>query len=306
MCKCLRNTTLRDCECLSMAEYLSTCHRRAGKALYENWRSIQGCECKCEAPKICKECASGCPVTCSNIMQYSNKQDREKSCTRSCISGCFCPDDMVLDGLECVRQEKCPCVCKGNGAKHITKFDKRFYTFEGNCTYILSRSKPHTYPKYEIFGNISYCVSQPPTKCLNSIILRLNSTEEIILMKNLKVSVNGFVTNAPVNITSDIQVTVKSQETLELVIKSVQIIITYKHMENGFTIKVPITRYHNKTEGLCGNCNVQPTTNNTYGFWNNWKINNSSCVTPPPPPTSGPCKNETQKPCDNIKNLFKG
>ncbi|XP_078487156.1 hemocytin-like isoform X2 [Ciona intestinalis] len=317
MCQCNKSSMLRDCECMAMSEYISTCHRTAGVVHYENWRYAQGCGCDCIPPKICKECASGCPKTCSNIMQYANTQDREHQCTKPCISGCFCPDDMVLDGLNCVKPKDCEqCKCQGYGSTHFTTFDKHSYTFEGNCTYILSRSKPHTYPKYEILADITNC-AQPTAKCLQSITVRLNSTDEITLMKNLKVSAKGITTIAPVDISSDIQVTIKSQETLQLVIKSVNIIVTYTYLDNGFTIKVPVTRYHNKTEGLCGNCNEHPNddltepdgtiTNNINEFGNSWKINGSSCVTPSTlctPPNC--CKhNETTNQCDIIKTVFK-
>ena len=26
----------------------------------------------------------------------------------------------------------------------------------------------------------------------------------------------------------------------------------------GFTLRIPVSRYHNRTEGLCGNCDLSP------------------------------------------------
>ncbi|XP_051885679.1 mucin-6-like [Pristis pectinata] len=131
----------------------------------------------CELPKLYFSCAHGprgqygttCAPTCQMIAT-------QISCTPSeCVSGCICPEGMVLDYNEqCIFPEDCPCkfsdriytrgdkmmrdceectclagrwkctenvhcpaTCVIHGEGHVTTFDGKKFIFSGNCEYSL-------------------------------------------------------------------------------------------------------------------------------------------------------------------------
>lgn len=60
----------------------------------------------------------------------------------SCTPGCFCSPGLVRKGGRCVAPEMCrDCVCEGYGDPHYTTFDRRNYTFNGECSYVAARDK---------------------------------------------------------------------------------------------------------------------------------------------------------------------
>ncbi|XP_043562383.1 mucin-6-like [Chiloscyllium plagiosum] len=131
----------------------------------------------CYPPKVYFNCANAqdgeygaaCAQTCQMLAA-------EGQClTTKCVSGCVCPDGLVLDeGKGCVHPDNCSCeygghsygqddvivkdcmkcfcsrgkwnchrnamcpsTCMVHGEGHISTFDGKQYVFDGNCEYIL-------------------------------------------------------------------------------------------------------------------------------------------------------------------------
>ncbi|KAJ5910980.1 uncharacterized protein N7473_000283 [Penicillium subrubescens] len=58
----------------------------------------------CPADKVFNSCGTACPLTCRNF------ENPPEVCAMTCVPGCACPDDFVLNeaGDSCVVEEDCP------------------------------------------------------------------------------------------------------------------------------------------------------------------------------------------------------
>jgi hypothetical protein len=81
---------------------------------------IMGCVPKCVAPLISTQCAN-CQKTCF----------QQKKCTKECIPGCTCPENMVWHDGKCIPPPECPCYYR----EKLLEIGARI--FIGDCKEIL-------------------------------------------------------------------------------------------------------------------------------------------------------------------------
>lgn len=93
-------------------------------------------EATCPQPFVHKDCYRRlCEPVCTSF--------RNKKCQHApgtCFSGCYCPEGTIRRGDTCIPLSECrDCVCDGFGRSQYISYDRANFTFDGNCTYLLSR-----------------------------------------------------------------------------------------------------------------------------------------------------------------------
>uniref|UniRef100_A0A4W3IMB4 Otogelin n=1 Tax=Callorhinchus milii TaxID=7868 RepID=A0A4W3IMB4_CALMI len=120
--------------CGVLTEYARSC-AQADHPLHE-WRKLfSHCVMTCEGEFVFRECIDCCPASC----------EHEKVCIDSefqCLDGCYCPEGSIcIGGTWNCTDHICPAECSVTGDIHFMTFDKRAYTFQATCQYILAKSR---------------------------------------------------------------------------------------------------------------------------------------------------------------------
>ncbi|XP_076029577.1 hemocytin-like isoform X2 [Oratosquilla oratoria] len=266
ICQCtIYGEDFEKCRCGILSSYATECMASMDndEDLY-HWRS----EHKCEPPK-CKgdmeyhQCYDMTNYkTCDTLMDKSEDTYVD---TKKCVEGCFCPHGTVLmDEDKCVKPEKCrDCVCEGFGDPHFTSFDNLEYIFNGNCTYVASRDiKHHGSHDFQVLVTTVNCDDEADTTCVegltlisqgNMLILRHLLGEEEIHITHNDEEVIGF----PADLGWAV---IEEHVTSFLVlVPSIQLELQYFIYNYQYWLRLPSHFYYNRTEGLCGNCNNDPS-----------------------------------------------
>ncbi|XP_078600776.1 uncharacterized protein LOC144875877 isoform X3 [Branchiostoma floridae x Branchiostoma japonicum] len=254
VCECHTNgTDLADCECDILSAYATTCER-LDEDIVLDWRNPLRCPAECPPGMVYHECGPGCPLTCDNM------HDPNVDCNVECVSGCFCPDNMVQQGDQCIRPSLCTdCYCYGYGDPHYITFDGTYYPFQGQCSYVLARET--TTHEFEVIGDNELCDGGPNPTCTKAVTVRYGG-HEVTLKRNRivsprstgsEVTVDGVDQSAPVSI-GGINVHLDGLK-LVLEIPAINLRVRFDEINHGFDILVPSSVYYDRTEGLCGPCN---------------------------------------------------
>ncbi|XP_056596652.1 mucin-2-like [Triplophysa dalaica] len=309
LCQCHGN---QECFCNTLTEISRQCAHAGGKP--GTWRTDQLCPKKCQLNMVYMECGGPCKNTCSD-------PDGSRLCTDHCVDGCFCPDGMVEDNIGnsgCVHISDCPCVHEGTlyqtgesyehackscvcaagywtctdlecpgicsvvGGSHITTYDGKTFSFNGNCDYILTKHSNDS--DIAVIGNLASCDLMRTGTCLNSVTLVI-SGYTISISSSGTVTLNG---NTPYGLPIFTENVVIFQPTSSFIIADMKGLRLEMQLTPIMQLYiVASTTEKGKLSGLCGNYNdiqkddfkIQsgiiegtPTT-----FVNVWKKNPFSC-----------------------------
>ncbi|XP_051807496.1 intestinal mucin-like protein [Acanthochromis polyacanthus] len=226
---------------------------------------------------------------------------------------------LVYDEYYCCQHYVCDCVCEGWGDPHYITFDGFYYSYQGNCTYVLMEEiLPRHYLK--IYIDNVFCDPTEDVSCPRSLIISYGSEVVTLINHNLlgapelEALKNGITLKLPYS-----QYGVKIVNTginLVLEIPRLQVIITFGI--TGFSVTLPFKSFGSNTQGHCGTC-----TNNQADdcmlpggqlvescavmadYWPAKDIYQPNCLVPPVLPTSVP-EPPTLEPCnaDSICDLL--
>ncbi|KAL0968924.1 hypothetical protein UPYG_G00273790, partial [Umbra pygmaea] len=228
-CHCDQGEELRagpDCHCQVLLEYARTCHAQ-GQPLH-GWLEKSQCSPRCPVGMQYKECARSCSTTCQSL-------NIQEVCKEDCVDGCTCPVGKVLDGDLCVEVSLCSCVhmgqhfppgasisqdcntcicrhgswectnqdcpgeCMVTGQSHFKTFDNKFFTFSGQCQYLLASDC--TDKTFSVIIETVQCADEIDAICTRSLTLSLPLLEAMTV--KLKhggiVSVNDMDIQTPMN-----------------------------------------------------------------------------------------------------------
>ncbi|XP_036400140.1 mucin-5B-like [Megalops cyprinoides] len=281
MCHC-HNSSSSSCLCHTISEYSRQCVHAGGKP--QQWRTTQFCFKSCPFNMEHHECGIPCADTCSN-------PERGQLCEDHCTDGCFCPPGTVFDDIQekgCIPVNECSCIhngktyapgesytssckictcsggqwscndedcpgtCSVEGGSHVTTYDKKSYSFHGDCTYVLSKECNGTL--FMVLGDIVKCGLTDTETCLKGVTLALSEQSTVInIQADGNVYVNGIYSQLPATQGSS---TIFKPSTFYIIIETAF----------GLQVKVqlsPIMQvyitagvvYQGKTCGLCGNFN---------------------------------------------------
>ncbi|KAL7040824.1 hypothetical protein ACKWTF_000531 [Chironomus riparius] len=254
----------KECKCSMLKNYVVECMAADENVHLETWRSVHSCEAVCAAPLVHQDCyRRKCEVTCNNL--------QSADCANipgTCFSGCFCPSGTVKKGSTCIPISECrDCVCDGFGKSQYLTYDRKNFTFDGNCTYLLSRDvtlqNVHT---FEVYATIGPCDTKANTIAKKKVTctqaLHITYGSHIIhiqknSMKNLEVIVDGIKLSG-LSYTQDWIKITEQGKALNILLPESQVELVTMFEAMSFSIKVPSVKYGNKMEGICGNCNGNP------------------------------------------------
>ncbi|XP_040264823.1 mucin-2-like [Bufo bufo] len=210
MCSCDHSQD-SFCLCSTITEYSRQCSHAGGRP--GNWRTDNFCLKQCPANMIYQESASPCKNSCSHLEIHS-------LCEEHYMDGCFCPEGTVQDDYtnrgcvpvsqchckhrdtlyapgetmendcnecHCVAgkwsctDQSCPGVCAIEGGAHFTTFDKKAYTFHGNCYYVISKGNSNE--SHVILGELTPCSSSERETCLKSVVFLTDNKNNVVIIK---------------------------------------------------------------------------------------------------------------------------
>ncbi|XP_009287741.1 PREDICTED: mucin-5AC, partial [Aptenodytes forsteri] len=225
LCHC--DSSMADfCMCNTFAEYSRQCAHAGGQPL--NWRTSELCPKLCPFNMQYQECGSPCSDTCSN-------PERSALCEDHCTDGCICPPGMVFDdinGAGCIPRKECHCTYEGEtyapgasfsskcrsctcaggewscvtqscpgtcsieGGSHISTFDEKYYSFFGDCSYVLTKLCDSN--EFTVLGDIHKCGLTDTETCLKGIAISLSGGQtSIVIQPSGSVFVNMIYTQLP-------------------------------------------------------------------------------------------------------------
>ncbi|XP_016099490.1 mucin-2-like [Sinocyclocheilus grahami] len=163
---------------------------------------------------------------------------------------------LVYDEYHCCQYYACDCVCEGWGDPHYRTFDGHFYSYQGNCTYVLMEEIS---PRFNLKIDIEsvYCDPVELVSCPRSIIVSYNNLVITLINHNLMggADLEAFENNKKIPLPyarNGVRV-VSSGLNLILTIPLRDANITFG--ATGFEVSLSYHFFGNNTQGHCGTCN---------------------------------------------------
>lgn len=272
-----------ECKCSALQPFVRDCLAADDNIHLDTWRSIEDCPAKCEAPLIHKDCYNRrCEPSCNTL-----STDDCPHLPGTCFSGCYCPEGTVRKDDACVPVSDCKdCVCDGFGKSQYLTYDRKNFTFNGNCTYLLSRDllvqDVHT---FQVYVTLAPCGSEEQQSGIKSKVKSGVKTKKIKsepkstgscaqalhilygphiihLQKGPKNTITTFVDGIEVKDLplrkKWIEINEQAGREININLPESQVEIQARFDDLSFSLRVPSVKYGMKMEGLCGDCNGNP------------------------------------------------
>ncbi|XP_027622483.1 mucin-2 [Tupaia chinensis] len=165
----------------------------------------------------------------------------------------------VMDPDGCCWHWECDCYCTGWGDPHYVTFDGLYYSYQGNCTYVLVEEVTPSVDNFGVYIDNYHCDVNDKVSCPRTLIVR-HETQEVLIKTvqmapmKVQVQVNKQAVALPYK-KYGLQV-YESGINYVVDIPELGALISYNGL--SFSIRLPYHRFGNNTKGQCGTC-----TNNT-------------------------------------------
>uniref|UniRef100_A0A8D0TM23 Mucin-2 n=1 Tax=Sus scrofa TaxID=9823 RepID=A0A8D0TM23_PIG len=161
----------------------------------------------------------------------------------------------VMDPNGCCWHWECDCYCTGWGDPHYVTFDGLYYSYQGNCTYVLVEEATPTVDNFGVYIDNYHCDVNDQVSCPRTLIVR-HETQEVLLKTvhmmpvTVQVQVNRQVVALPYK-KYGLQV-YESGINYVVDIPDLGALISYNGL--SFSVRLPYRLFGNNTKGQCGTC----------------------------------------------------
>ncbi|NXU80746.1 MUC2L protein, partial [Oreotrochilus melanogaster] len=162
----------------------------------------------------------------------------------------------VIDEDGCCWHWECDCYCTGWGDPHYMTFDGLYYSYQGNCTYVLVEEITKKVDNFGVYIDNYHCDAHDAVSCPRTIIVR-HETQEVRIATTkpntleVEVTVNKQVVALPYK---KFGVSIYESGINRVVeIPALKMNVTYNGL--SFSIRMPYSLFGNNTYGQCGTCN---------------------------------------------------
>ncbi|KFU88697.1 Mucin-2, partial [Chaetura pelagica] len=162
----------------------------------------------------------------------------------------------VIDEDGCCWHWECDCYCTGWGDPHYMTFDGLYYSYQGNCTYVLVEEIHKTVDNFGVYIDNYHCDARDVVSCPRTLIVR-HETQEVRIATvkpntlQVEVTVNKQAVALPYK---KFGLSVYESGINRVVeIPELKINVTYNGL--SFSIRMPYSLFGNNTQGQCGTCN---------------------------------------------------
>ncbi|NXC06090.1 MUC2L protein, partial [Orthonyx spaldingii] len=162
----------------------------------------------------------------------------------------------VIDEDGCCWHWECDCYCTGWGDPHYMTFDGLYYSYQGNCTYVLVEEINKKVDNFGVYIDNYHCDSRDVVSCPRTLIVR-HETQEVRLTTaepntlQVEVTVNNQLVALPYK---KFGVSIYESGINRVVeIPELKMNVTYNGL--SFSIRMPYSLFGNNTQGQCGTCN---------------------------------------------------
>nr|XP_034491164.1 mucin-2 [Marmota flaviventris] len=193
----------------------------------------------------------------------------------------------VLDPDGCCWHWECDCYCTGWGDPHYVTFDGLYYSYQGNCTYVLVEEVTPQVENFGVYIDNYHCDVNDKVSCPRTLIVR-HETQEVLMQTTqmmplkVQVQVNKQAVALPYK-KYGLQV-YESGISFVVDIPELGALISYNGL--SFSVRLPYRLFGNNTKGQCGTCTnstaddcVLPSgeiTSNCEAAADQWVVNDPS------------------------------
>lgn len=165
----------------------------------------------------------------------------------------------VLDPDGCCWHWECDCYCTGWGDPHFVTFDGLYYSYQGNCTYVLVEEITPTVDNFGVYIDNYHCDANDKVSCPRTLIVH-HETQEVLIK-----TVHMMPIEVEVQVNKQLVALPYKKYGLEVYQSGINFVVDIPRLGaqvsyNGlsFSIRLPYRLFGNNTKGQCGTC-----TNNT-------------------------------------------
>ncbi|KAM9605088.1 mucin-2 isoform 3-T3 [Morphnus guianensis] len=162
----------------------------------------------------------------------------------------------VIDEDGCCWHWECDCYCTGWGDPHYMTFDGLYYSYQGNCTYVLVEEIYKKVDNFGVYIDNYHCDTRDVVSCPRTLIVR-HETQEVRMATvkpntlQVEVTVNKQAVALPYK---KFGLSIYESGINRVVeIPELKMNVTYNGL--SFSIRMPYSLFGNNTHGQCGTCN---------------------------------------------------
>ncbi|XP_045021817.1 mucin-2 [Bubalus bubalis] len=161
----------------------------------------------------------------------------------------------VEDPDKCCWHWECDCYCTGWGDPHYVTFDGLYYSYQGNCTYVLVEEISPRVDNFGIYVDNYHCDVNDEVSCPRTLIVR-HETQEVLIktVRMMPIAVQVQVNRQAVALpyTKFGLRVYESGINYMVDIPELGALVSYNGL--SFSIRLPYRLFGNNTKGQCGTC----------------------------------------------------